>query len=481
MTQVVTRFPPSPTGHLHVGGARTALFNWLWARKNGGKFILRIEDTDVARSSEEMTKGILEGMQWLGLDWDEGPYYQSRRIDLYNQYIDRLLLTGHAYYCSCTPEEVEAMRNVARSTGAVPKYNGRCRERGLASGPGRVVRFKTPLTGETQFRDFVKGPVSVPNTQLDDMVLRRVDGMPTYNLAVVVDDVTMGMTHIIRGDDHLSNTPRQVLLYEALDQKIPEFGHVPMILGPDKKKLSKRHGATSVTVYREMGYLPEAMVNYLVRLGWSHGDQEIFSLSELRTLFSLEHLGSSACVFDQSKLLWLNTHYIKIDSLQRQTSLLQEHLTRRGFTNLNNDYLASIVPLLQPRAGTMGEMADMAEFFVVDDADLPMEAAAAEKFLTTGIKDHLQRLQNLLASSDSFAQQDLELFFKTYLEQQGIAFKVLAQPLRVALTGETKSPGLFEVMEVLGKDRVLRRLAKAEQYVLNGAGIGVEVNDHSPP
>jgi glutamyl-tRNA synthetase len=226
MTTVITRFPPSPTGHLHVGGARTALFNWLWARKMGGRFILRIEDTDAARSSEEMTRGILDGMRWLGLDWDEGPYYQSRRIDLYNEHIDQLLDAGHAYYCSCTPEQVEAMRAAARSTGAVPKYNGHCREKGLGPGPGRVVRFKAPLNGETSFVDLVKGPVSVPNTQLDDMVLRRVDGMPTYNLAVVVDDVTMNMTHIIRGDDHLSNTPKQVLLYEALGRPLPAFGHV---------------------------------------------------------------------------------------------------------------------------------------------------------------------------------------------------------------------------------------------------------------
>jgi len=465
MTQIITRFPPSPTGHLHVGGARTALFNWLWARKNNGKFILRIEDTDAARSTEEMTRGILEGMRWLGLDWDEGPYFQSQRIDLYNQYIDQLLQTGHAYFCSCTPEEVEAMRAEARASGAVPKYNGRCRDKALTAGQGRVVRFKAPLHGETRFQDVVKGPVSVPNSQLDDMVLRRVDGMPTYNLAVVVDDVTMGMTHIIRGDDHLSNTPKQVLLYKALGNELPVFGHVPMILGPDKKKLSKRHGATSVTVYRDMGYLPEAMVNYLVRLGWSHGDQEIFGLDELREAFSLEHLGSAACVFDQNKLLWLNSHYIKHESVPRVASLLAEQVASRGVEGADLAYLERIVPLLQPRAGTMAEMAEMAEFFLIDDDKLALDPAAARKFLTPEINAHFQRLGQRLVDLESFTQQELEAVFKDYLEEQGVAFKLLAQPLRVALTGKTKSPGLFEIMEVLGKQRVLRRLAGVEAWI----------------
>ncbi|HDQ40411.1 MAG TPA: glutamate--tRNA ligase [Desulfonatronum sp.] len=461
MTTVITRFPPSPTGHLHVGGARTALFNWLWARKNGGKFILRIEDTDAARSTGEMTRGILDGMRWLGLDWDEGPYFQSRRISLYNEYIDRLLQTGHAYYCACTPDEVEAMRNEARAAGAVPKYNGRCREKGLAPGPGRVVRFKAPLNGETSFKDVVKGNVSVPNAQLDDMVLRRVDGIPTYNLAVVVDDVTMAVTHIIRGDDHLSNTPKQVLLYEALGQALPQFGHVPMILGPDKKKLSKRHGATSVTVYRELGYLPEAVVNYLARLGWSHKDQEIFSLDELLTHFSLGHLGTSACVFDQGKLLWLNAHYIKSETPQRLAPLLADFLQQRGHREVNSAYLEAIVPLLQPRAGTMVEMAEMAEFFVADDHRLPMDEAAAGKYLTAQVKEHFVSLHNLLQTTSPFDQAALEALFSRYLEDKDVVFKVLAQPLRVALTGKTKSPGLFETMEVLGQARVVRRLANA--------------------
>jgi glutamyl-tRNA synthetase len=461
MTTVITRFPPSPTGHLHVGGARTALFNWLWARRNGGKFILRIEDTDAARSSEAMTQGILEGMRWLGLDWDEGPYFQSRRIDLYNEYIERLLQTGHAYYCACTPEEVEAMRDEARAAGAVPKYNGRCRDKEFGPGPNRVVRFKTPLAGETGFQDLVKGPVSVPNTQLDDMVLRRLDGMPTYNLAVVVDDVTMGMTHIIRGDDHLSNTPKQILLYEALGHALPAFAHVPMILGPDKKKMSKRHGATSITAYRDMGYLPEAMVNYLVRLGWSHGDQEFFFRDDLLTHFSLEHLGASACVFDQGKLLWLNAQHIKSETPQRLALLLAEQLRQRGLPESKPKYLEAVVPLLQPRAGTILEMTDMAEFFVAKDDQLAIDEAAAEKFLTPQIKEHFAALQALLQAQPLFDQAGLEALFGRYLEEKSVTFKMLAQPLRVALTGRTKSPGLFEVMEVLGRERVMRRLGNA--------------------
>jgi glutamyl-tRNA synthetase len=411
-----------------------------------------------------MTEGILDGLRWLGLNWDEGPYYQSQRTDLYNEYIDRLLQTGHAYYCACNPEEVEAMRAKARILGAVPKYDGRCREKDLTSGPGRVVRFKAPLSGETGFLDLVKGPVSVPNTQLDDMVLRRVDGMPTYNLAVVVDDVIMGITHIIRGDDHLSNTPKQVLLYEALGHPLPKFGHVPMILGPDKKKLSKRHGATSVTAYRDLGYLPEAMLNYLVRLGWSHKDQEIFSRDELLTHFNLEHLGSSACVFDPSKLLWLNAHYIKSESAKRLAGLLAGYLSHAGSPRLpraGQEYLEAVVPLLQPRAGTMVEMAEMAEFFMVDDDQLALDEAAATKFLTGQVKEHFAALHPLLRDAPDFSQTALETLFARYLKEKGVAFKVLAQPLRVALTGKTKSPGLFETMAVLGKDRVLRRLANA--------------------
>ena len=281
MTQIITRFAPSPTGHLHIGGARTAIFCWLMARNSGGKFYLRIEDTDRERSLQEYTDSILASMRWLGLDWDGEPIYQHTRTDLYNTYVDRLLDSGHAYWCDCTPEAVEAMREEAREKGLKPKYNGCCRERGLGPGPGRVVRFKAPLDGQTVVDDLVKGAVTVDNAEMDDMVLRRPDNTPTYNLAVVVDDAEMGITHVLRGDDHLTNTPRQILIYQALGLPLPKFGHVPMILGPDKQKLSKRHGAKAVIEYQKDGLLPEALVNYLVRLGWSHGDDEIFTLREL--------------------------------------------------------------------------------------------------------------------------------------------------------------------------------------------------------
>ena len=458
MTKVVTRFAPSPTGYLHIGGARTALFNWLWARKNRGEFILRIEDTDLERSREEMTRAILEAMDWLGLDCDQGPYYQSQRMDLYREYIQKLVDTGQAYYCECTPEEVEAMREQARARGLKPKYNGRCREKNLGPGEGRVIRLKAPLTGQTTFNDLIKGPIAVNNEELDDFVLQRADGTPTYNLAVVVDDATMGVTHVLRGDDHINNTPKQILIYKALGIKQPLFGHVPMILGPDKKKLSKRHGATSVMKYKEMGFLPEAMINYLVRLGWAYKDEEIFSREELIEKFSLENLSKSASVFDMDKLLWLNSHYIKEKSPADLAALLKEYV--REF-DADLSYLEKIVPLLQPRAKTMVEMAEMAEFFLVADEELQYDAKAVRKFLTPEAREHLQEVVNRLEETKDFGQKELEQILAKYLEDAGIKFKVIAQPIRVAITGKTASPGLFETMEVLGKERTIKRMKRA--------------------
>jgi glutamyl-tRNA synthetase len=460
MSTIVARFAPSPTGYLHVGGARTAIFNWLLARHHGGKFILRIEDTDRERSTPEATQAILEGMQWLGLSFDE-LHYQSRRTELHNALIDKLLDSGHAYWCSCTSEEVQAMRDKAVAEKRKPKYDTRCRERGLGPGPGCVVRLKAPLTGVTSFHDLIKGVIAVNNEELDDMILRRSDGSPTYNLAVVADDVDMGVTHIIRGDDHVNNTPRQILIYQALDLPVPLFGHVPMILGPDKKKLSKRHGAISVTAYRDMGFLPEAMVNYLVRLGWSHGDSEIFSTEELVELFSIQNLGSSASVFDMDKLLWLNAHYIQARSPESLVPLLSDQLVAIGIEPADPGYLKRIVPLLQPRAKTLKEMAGMAAVFLVADDLLEMDAAAAHKFLTPESKEHLSSIADGLEQLPLFDQQHLEEFFTRYVEAHSIKFKMVAQPIRVALTGKTASPGLFETMEVLGRERTLKRLRKA--------------------
>jgi len=461
MSEIVTRFAPSPTGRLHVGGARTAIFNWLLARQNGGRFILRIEDTDRQRSTEENTQGILASMSWLGLDWDDEPIYQSKRFDLYNAYIDKLLETGHAYYCTCAPEEVEAMREEARAKGLKPKYSGRCRERDLGPVPGAVVRLKAPISGNTVVDDLVKGPVSVENAEMDDMILRRADGTPTYNLAVVVDDSEMGVTHIIRGDDHLNNTPRQIIIYKALGLPLPRFGHVPMILGPDKKKLSKRHGATSVMEYETEGYLPEAMVNYLARLGWSSGDQEIFNKDELLSAFNTDNLGSSAAVFDVKKLQWLNSHYIKESDPARLAALTAPFLAGMGLSDPDLGYLAAVVPLLQPRAVTLVEMAEKAACFLVPDAELAYDQAAVEKFLAPESKERLAALREVLAGLSAFTHDALEAAIQGYLADADIKFKVLAQPLRVAITGSTASPGLYETMEVMGKERVLARMDRA--------------------
>ncbi len=462
MNTVTTRFAPSPTGYLHIGGARTALFNWLFARKNKGNFILRVEDTDQERSTPEMTRAIIDAMDWLGLDCDRGPFFQSERKGIYLNFIDRLLQKGNAYYCDCTPDEVEAMRETARQKGLKPKYDGKCRKLGKGPGPNTVIRLKAPLSGQTAFNDQVKGPISFDNQELDDFVLQRKDKTPTYNLAVVVDDIEMGITHILRGDDHVNNTPKQILIYQALETTPPLFGHVPMILGPDKKKLSKRHGALSVMAYKKMGFLPEAMLNYLVRLGWAFRDEEIFSRDDLISKFSLENLGSSACVFDMTKLTWLNSHYIKEGNTSRLAGILMEHLDPE-LIPADEKYLEKIIPLLRPRAGTMKEMAEMAEFFLVEDKDLVFDQKAVEKFLTPETKTCLGEIASRLESLDSFDQKTLEQEFGDYIREKEIKFKVIAQPLRVAITGKTASPGLFETMEVLGRERVVIRLKNAIQ------------------
>ena len=461
MTQIVTRFPPSPTGYLHIGGARTALFNYLYARQNGGKFILRIEDTDQARSTQEMTDAIIDAMHWLGLDFDEGPFFQSERGDLYNSYVDKLLETGHAYYCSCTPEEVDAMREEARAKGLKPKYNGKCREMGLGPGPGRVVRFKTPLTGKVVFDDIIKGPIAWDVQEMDDFVIRRADGSAIYQMAVVVDDAVMGVTHVIRGDDHQNNTPKQILIYQALGFPLPKFGHVPMILGPDKKKMSKRHGATSVMMYKDLGYLPEAMLSYLVRLGWSHGDDELFTMDELLEKFSLGGLGKSASVFDMEKLNWTNSHFIKNADVPRLAGLLDELIRQDTDFDPAADYLEAIVPLYQTRAKTLKEMAAQATFFLHDAGTLPYDQAAVTKFLTPETREHLKVLAVRMEALPAFDKDSLESVTAAYLEETGLKFKALAQPIRVAITGSTMSPGLFETMEVLGRERTLERFRKA--------------------
>ena len=465
MSEVRLRFAPSPTGYLHVGGARTALFNWLLAKKEKGTFILRIEDTDVARSTQESVDAILEGMRWLGLDWDEGPFFQSEFFSVYKEYVARLVTEGRAYRCYCTAEELEAKRESALKEGRKPKYDGTCRNLvGAVEGKPSVVRFKAPEDGVTSFDDLVKGTISFNNDELDDLIIERTDGTPTYNFTVVVDDAIMKISTVIRGDDHVNNTPRQILLYQALGYPVPQFAHVPMILGADKTRLSKRHGATSVMAYRDMGYLPEAMVNYLVRLGWSHGDEEIFSMEELIGKFTIEAVGRSAGVFNPDKLLWLNAHYIKTGDAHRLADLLLPFLKERGVEVSGGPDLVAVVRTLQERSRTMLEMADGAVFYYRNDFEY--DPQAAEKFLKPetvplyeGLLERLDRLQQL-------SHVEIEGQFKSLCEEKTVKMGQVGPPVRVALCGGTTSPSIFEVIEVLGKEETIGRIRRAIDFIL---------------
>jgi glutamyl-tRNA synthetase len=461
--KIVTRFPPSPTGYLHIGGARTALYNWLFARQKKGKFVLRIEDTDKERSSDEATRAIVDSLKWLGIDWDEGPYFQSRRYPVYQEMVERLLSTGKAYYCHCTPEELDARRKAAKALGLKPKYDGKCREKGLGPGPNAVVRLKSPRSGKTVFHDLVKGSISFQNEELDDLVLWRSDGSPTYHLAVVVDDITMGITYVIRGDDHVNNTPRQILIYQALGEPLPHYAHVPMILGPDRTRLSKRHGATSVLAYRDMGYLPHALLNALARVGWSYGDQEKFTVQELIEKFSLENVGKSAGIFNPEKLLDLNARYIRESDSKTLAEAFVPFLERLGFKALDKSRVAGAAETLRMRSKTLVEMAESARFYF--DEGFRYEEKADRKFLKPDIVPLVQETRGRLESLDDFTQKGLEGLFLRILDEKKIKLGEIAQPLRVALTGTSVSPGLFEVMEVLGKETVLRRMDKALQHM----------------
>ncbi len=460
---VRTRFAPSPTGFLHVGGARTALFSWLYARHCGGKFILRIEDTDQVRSTEESTKAILDALTWLGLHWDEGPFFQAQHVDIHRQMVQRLLDEGKAYCCVCTPEELEDKRKKALAEGRKPKYDGTCRDKKLPGSANTVVRFRCPDTGVTVVNDLIKGLITFNNEELDDLVIERSDGYPTYNFAVVVDDAQMEMTHVIRGDDHLNNTPRQILLYEALGYKVPQFAHVSMIMGSDKARLSKRHGATSVMAYKEMGYLPEAVVNYLVRLGWSYGDQEIFSFDELISTFTLESVGKSAAVFNPEKLLWLNQHYIKECESKRLVQETTPFWQKLGVDISDYDLLKSVADDLKTRSKTLAELADASLFYFADD--IVYEKEAADKFLNKGIVDHLAAIAEGFPSLEDFTKKGMENFLRAIAGERGVSLKVIAQPLRVALTGKTVSPGVDEVMLTLGKEKVVKRIKKALAFI----------------
>ena len=467
MRGIVTRFAPSPTGFLHIGGARTALFNWLFARRHGGTFILRIEDTDQERSTPESVVAILEGMTWLGMTWDEGPYYQTERRELYRKEAKRLLAEGKAYRCVCTPEELDRRREAARAKGEKPRYDRRCRDFPPSGAEGKpfVVRFKAPLSGTTIVRDLLRGDIAYENEELDDLVLLRSDGSPTYNFVVVVDDATMGITHVLRGDDHLNNTPKQVLLYEALGTPLPRFGHFPLIHGMEGGKLSKRQDDVSVMAYRDRGFLPEAMVNYLVRLGWGHGDQEIFSVEELTRIFSLESVGKSPSRFDPEKLLHLNAHYIKTGDPERLAALLVPFLVKRGIDVEPSPWLVKAVRTFMERSRTLEEMAESSVFyFHCKDLD----PKAAERFFTPEMAPVFDEIAREFADLPDFTPAAMEPVLHRVAEKTGSKLGKVAQPMRVALTGGTVSPGIFEVMDVLGRDEVIRRLSRASRRIRGG-------------
>jgi glutamyl-tRNA synthetase len=474
---VRTRYAPSPTGALHIGNVRSGLFAYLFARHNNGAFILRIDDTDRERSTQESLNEILESLRWLGVEWDEGPpdakYFQSNRFDRYREGALQLLREGKAYPCYCTTEELDAMRKLAEREHRKPGYDGRCRNRTPAddlpkvelpdkkSGRNYTIRFRSPNEGQTVVEDLIKGNAVFDNAELDDLIIFRSDGVPTYNFATVLDDADFGMTHIVRGDDHLPNTPRQMQLFLALGLTPPAFAHLPMVMGPDGQKLSKRHGATSVFAYRDLGYFPEALLNYLVRLGWSHGDQEIFSKTEMIDYFDFANCGKSAGIFNAEKLLWLNFHYLKERPLERLAAEVKPFIAKRGWSIPGDDaWLIKMIATLRERAKTLVELVDFAGFYLNDQIVIDPKAAA--KFLKPEISEPLHALASGLSGINSeFNELSVQEIFQSVLAQYNLKLGQLAQPVRVALTGGTVSPGIYEVIAVLGRERTVARLRDA--------------------
>jgi len=463
---VKTRFAPSPTGYLHIGGARTALFNYLFAKHNNGIYILRIEDTDVERSQEKYVEDILEGLAWLGINWDEGPYFQKDRMDTYKEHAYRLLEEGHAYKCYCTAEMLEEKRKIALKEGRKPAYDRTCRElKDISGDKPYVIRFKTPLSGEVSFDDIIRGKITFKCEELDDLVIFRSDNTPTYNFTVVIDDALMGLTHIIRGDDHINNTPRQIIIYEALGYKPPMFAHVPLIHGKDKARLSKRHGAVSLLEYKNDGFLSEALLNYLSRLGWAHGDQEVFSREELIENFTLEHVGKSPAIFDMDKLLWLNGHYLKTLPEQTIAERLTPFLEKIGIKvdQSERDRLVSVVKNLKERSKTLKEMALMARFFFTDDFEY--DEKAREKFLTVDALPILDSFLSGLKSLDFLDENEQKKLIEGMVKAFNKKVVEIIQPIRVALSGKTVSPGIFEVIAILGKESVEQRIERAIKFI----------------
>ncbi|CAK9885560.1 MAG: Glutamate--tRNA ligase [Candidatus Erwinia impunctatus] len=463
--KIKTRFAPSPTGYLHVGGARTALYSWLFARKNAGEFVLRIEDTDLERSTQSAIDAIMEGMNWLGLDWDEGPYYQTKRFDRYNAVIDEMLAAGTAYKCYCSKERLDALRDTQMANNEKPRYDGRCRdshEEHEKNAPC-VVRFRNPQQGSVVFDDQIRGPIEFSNQELDDLIIRRTDGSPTYNFCVVIDDWDMEITHVIRGEDHINNTPRQINILKAIGAEVPVYAHVSMILADDGKKLSKRHGAVGVMQYRDDGYLPEAVLNYLVRLGWSHGDQEIFTLEEMKALFDLHQVSKSASAFNTDKLLWLNHHYITTLPAEYVATHLQWHIDFLGIDTTNGPQLCNIVTLLGERCKTLKEMAQSCRYFYEDFTEF--DADAAKKHLRGVARAPLENVLEKLSALNEWQADAIHAAIQATADELQVGMGKVGMPLRVAVTGAGQSPALDVTLQAIGKQRSLQRIDQALAYI----------------
>ena len=462
MTAVVTRFAPSPTGLLHIGGVRTALFSWLYARRMKGQFILRVEDTDIERSTPEAVKVIVEGMAWLGLEYDQGPFYQTQRFDRYKEVIAEMVKAGTAYHCYCSKEELDAMRADQQARKEKPRYDGRCRHGkgpGVASGRSPVVRFANPEEGATTVEDVVHGQVVFQNKELDDLIIARSDGTPTYNFCVVVDDADMGVTHVIRGDDHLNNTPRQLNMLLALGKPSPVYAHVPMILGPDGAKLSKRHGAVSVLEYQDQGYLPEALLNYLVRLGWSHGDQEYFTREEMIAAFDVRDINKAASALNPEKMLWLNQQHMIKAQPKDIVPHLRWHLARLGVYSQDDELLEGIVLSQRERAKTLKEMAENSRFFFAEE--VVIDAKAAEKHLTADAKALLGELRARFAAIEIWNAPAVHAALEAFAKEKALGLGKVAQPVRVAVSGGTVSPPIDVTLSLLGQTRTLARIDRA--------------------
>ncbi len=466
---IKTRFAPSPTGYLHIGGARTALFSWLHARKHAGRFVLRIEDTDRERSTQESVNAILEGMTWLGLEYDEGPFYQTERFDRYKEIIQQLLDSGHAYHCYCTREELEAMREEQMAKKQKPRYDGRCRHReGGREGVEPVIRFKNPQHGSVVVQDVVRGKVVFDNAELDDLIIARSDGTPTYNLTVVVDDMDMGINVVIRGDDHLNNTPRQINILKALGAEPPKYAHVPMILGADGSRLSKRHGAVSVMQYREEGFLPEAVINYLARLGWSHGDQEIFSLDELITLFDIADVNKSASTFNPEKLLWINHQYIMHSPVEHIVHHLSYHLAKLDIDPTQGPDILEVIQAQRERTKTLVELAEHCAFYYRDISEYnPKTAKKAFKAEAIPV---LEQLLSHFSALETWQREAIHGVLEAVVEELGVGFGKVGMPLRLAVTGGAPSPDLDLTVYLVGKAKTLERIHKAIDFIKANTG-----------